>query len=281
MTADSIGMNPEEFDSYISGREIPPGSWKSSLLMCEGLQVMSQNLKTLSELKTRHDKILEETTKLQQEISKFEGEIGAEVAGILARTTYEIRGPKKPVTVDQDITTPPGDLPSPLVPQATGSFGQSNLARMVTDQGTRRPNFDVSGSSIGSADSLTLRGNASIEDYLSASNTSADNVSLLDLSGVEVGGAGDCLAEDTPSPMPPMSPLVTQEGAAGASKYLGFSAQSSSIPSINCDNAKKSEDEKVKPGEEKTEKEQRRGSKAEEAVVNALSGVFNTFDKLI
>ncbi len=42
MTAQSIGMDDEEFDSYLSGRVVPPGSWQSSLLMCQSLQAMSQ-----------------------------------------------------------------------------------------------------------------------------------------------------------------------------------------------------------------------------------------------
>ena len=36
-----------------SGRAVPPGSWRSSMLTCEGLQVMSQNVKTLMEVKNR------------------------------------------------------------------------------------------------------------------------------------------------------------------------------------------------------------------------------------
>jgi len=54
MTAESIGMDPEEFDCYITGRAVPPGSWRSSMLTCEGLQVMSQNVKTLMEVKNRY-----------------------------------------------------------------------------------------------------------------------------------------------------------------------------------------------------------------------------------
>ena len=65
MTAESVNMDPDEFESYFTGRAVPPGSWQSSLLMCEGLQVMAQNLKTLQELRGRHDKVLKETLKLQ------------------------------------------------------------------------------------------------------------------------------------------------------------------------------------------------------------------------
>ena len=39
MSAESVNMDPDEFDAYFSGRAQPPGSWQSSLFMCEGLQV--------------------------------------------------------------------------------------------------------------------------------------------------------------------------------------------------------------------------------------------------
>jgi len=53
LTAKSIGMDPEEFDSFVSGRVVPPGSWQSSLLLCESLQAMTQDIKTLAELRAR------------------------------------------------------------------------------------------------------------------------------------------------------------------------------------------------------------------------------------
>jgi hypothetical protein len=53
MTAESVNMDPEEFESYYSGRAVPPGSWRSSMLTCEGLQLMSQNVKTLTDVKNR------------------------------------------------------------------------------------------------------------------------------------------------------------------------------------------------------------------------------------
>ena len=45
MKAQELNLPQAEFDSYMSGEAIPPGSWEASLLMCEGIQTMSQNLK--------------------------------------------------------------------------------------------------------------------------------------------------------------------------------------------------------------------------------------------
>ena len=72
MTADSINMDPEEFDSYVTGRSVPPGSWRTSLLMCEGLQQMSQNLKSLADFRARHDQVLAEAVRLQDEMAAFQ-----------------------------------------------------------------------------------------------------------------------------------------------------------------------------------------------------------------
>ena len=140
MTAESVSMDPEEFDSYFSGRAVPPGSWQSSLLMCEGLQAMAQNLKTLQELRGRHDKVLRETIKLKEEMSAFQEEISAEVKAVLERTQYEIRGPRPPAedaadsvassgaaTVDLDALEDPGDLPSPMAPRERKRSSNSPL----------------------------------------------------------------------------------------------------------------------------------------------------------
>ena len=121
MTADSINMDTEEFDSYITGRAVPPGSWRSSMLTCEGLQLMTQNVKTLLEVKNRLNHVEVEATQLESNREKFQREIESEVAAALARTPFQIFGPKVPVAVDADTNDDLDlmkNLPPPLVPQA-------------------------------------------------------------------------------------------------------------------------------------------------------------------
>ena len=57
LTADSLGMDPDEFDSFLSGRVVPPGSWQSSLLLCESLQLMAQDAKMLADIRQRQEKL--------------------------------------------------------------------------------------------------------------------------------------------------------------------------------------------------------------------------------
>jgi len=120
LTANSLNLPQAEFDSYMSGQAIPPGSWEASLLMCEGLQTMSHNLKALAELSERQENLQNQCEGLEKEMEDFKVNLEQEVARVLARTSYVIRGPKKPATLDS-----PGQeveealLPPPLLPQTS------------------------------------------------------------------------------------------------------------------------------------------------------------------
>ena len=83
LTAESVNMDPDEFESYTSGKSVPLESWRSNLLMCDGLQKMSQNLKILSDLKVQHEQILSGAKKLEEEMDKFQQEIDSEVEIVL------------------------------------------------------------------------------------------------------------------------------------------------------------------------------------------------------
>ena len=100
LSAESVNMDPEEFETYTSGKSVPLESWRSNLLMCEGLQKMSQNLKVLAELKEQQTQILLDAKQLQSDLDQFQAEISSEVDLVLERTKYEI---KKPSTAKEPI----------------------------------------------------------------------------------------------------------------------------------------------------------------------------------
>lgn len=200
LSAESVNMDPEEFETYTSGKSVPLESWRSNLLMCEGLQKMSQNLKVLAELKEQQQKILLDAQQLQSDLDQFQTEISSEVDSVLDRTSYVIKKPstaKEPIDLDAEIDTPL-DLPAPLLP-ADISANKS---------------FVLDTSSSGLNVSSNNMGNLTLEDYLS---TSADNMSLMSLDM--------------------SSQMDSENGPESLSMYRGFSAQSSSIPSISCDSA--------------------------------------------
>jgi len=141
LSAQSLSLPEEEFKLYMSGESIPPGSWETSLLMCEGIQTMSHNLKTLSELTELQERILSDAEALEAEMRGWEETIKAEVEAVLARTQYTIRGPKQPAVVDSVVdaclSLPPPLLPQPAAhsPQALGTEPQPlNLPQPIGDE---------------------------------------------------------------------------------------------------------------------------------------------------
>ena len=255
LTAESVNMDPEEFESYTSGKSVPLESWRSNLLMCDGLQKMSQNLKVLSDLKSQQEQILKDAKKLEEEMAKFQADMHAEVDSVLERTQYTIKKrTKEPVNLD-DLSNPEEDLPAPLLP--------SNV-----EIEPKKDQF-----------------NPTLEDYMSTS----DSMSLLSL---------DMSAQAEPSE----SSTATSE--ANLSSYIGFSAQSSAIPSISCDSALKqkktsSSSENVvstassspmisaptSPEDEDLVTPKKSSSSEEEdngpTAAKVLSGIFETFDNLL
>jgi gas vesicle protein len=201
MTAESVSMDPVEFESYTSGKSVPLESWRSSLLMCDGLQTMSQDLKTLTDLKTKHDQILSDAKTLHADMEKFKTEINTEVETVLERTSYSIRkrgaATKEPVNIDAEIIDEDvKDLPVPLMPDAPNHSGITGIIKkdVIIIANTAPPVL--------------------LEDYLSAS----DNMSMLSL--------------DLSNQAETSSDMLDHSNLS----YRGFSAQSFSIPSISCDN---------------------------------------------
>ena len=155
LTAESVNMDAEEFENYTSGKKVPLESWRSNLLMCDGLQKMSQNLKILADLKIQQEKILSGAKQLELDMEKFEKEIDTEVENVLEKTKYVIKKPpsnvKELVNLDAELDHVE-DLPAPLLPE---NLDEENLKQSES----------------------SFANQTTLEDYLSAS----DNMSLLSL----------------------------------------------------------------------------------------------------
>jgi len=136
LTATSLNLPQSEFDSFMSG-EIPPGSWGSTLIMCEGIQSVNSSLASMKELEVLQANIVSECERLEKEMQEFQSFISTEVARVMANTEYTIREPKKPVTVDAlSPQTEENLLPPPLLPQnltpAASTSSLDNMDLMTT-----------------------------------------------------------------------------------------------------------------------------------------------------
>ena len=223
LSAGSLNLPQAEFDSYMSGSSIPPGSWEASLLMCEGIQTMSHNLKTLTELGERQAKLEADCSSLEGEMEEFGSFISGEVARVLAATAYTIRGPRTPAQLDAPA---PGleeaRLPPPLLPRAPpGGDLVPLLLPLVFPEGELPPE--------------ALAGGELASPLLPTVPPSLTGIELLSPTQGELPSPllpAPALGE-LPSPLLPTAAL----GEPSLSTYIGFSAQASSIPSISCSTA--------------------------------------------
>jgi len=226
LTAVSLNLPQGEFDSYVSGEAIPPGSWQASLLMCEGIQTMSHNLKTMADLSVLQAKIMDDCERLEKEMTDFQSFVSEEVQRVLARTTYTIREPKKPVTVD--CLSPQLEeslLPAPLLPQNLSPTPEKHNLDSVNPEPSSLP---------------------ALESYnlLDATPTESLPPPLLPVLGVSPPPTDQCDATiQSTTSLPSCDPILTpttvkiSTPATSLSTYIGFSAQSFSIPSISCNTA--------------------------------------------
>jgi len=210
LSARSLNLPQAEFDSYMSGQAIPPGSWEAGLLMCEGIQAMGHNLRSLGDLADRQERLAQDCAALEREMAEFQVSLGEEVAGVLARTTYTIRGPRQPAALDgpggeEEALLPPPLLPttSPTPPTLPASSTPPILTTSPTPPTTAQ----------------------SPPDPLSPSTPTSTSPFPPDPE------------EGAPCLPAPLLPTAGAPLASTLAAYVGFSAQASTIPSISCSTA--------------------------------------------
>ncbi|GFU76806.1 hypothetical protein TNCV_4519631 [Trichonephila clavipes] len=71
LTGESLNMNEEEFQRYLSG-EMPLLHTEQSATACEGLRLMSQNLITLNEIHEKNNEVMNDLINLRDDMIKFQ-----------------------------------------------------------------------------------------------------------------------------------------------------------------------------------------------------------------
>ncbi|KAJ9597795.1 hypothetical protein L9F63_011403, partial [Diploptera punctata] len=262
LTAESLNMPIAEFEQYMSGEVVPPSTWESALMMCEGMHLMYEHLATLDDLRNRHRLLMQNSTSLKEEMLKFKSDVAKRVATVLSRTPLTLQPRKTPTDIDSENPSCEA-LPPPIVPQiVTPQLGtDSKISESVAETSSTHdllspsPSFGLSPSMdelttpddiYAAQESLSfVQGLTSVNYDIDLSDLSADNSyaedppTSLPIETKPVDEGMPSLLDTTESPtgilLPsPIKPMCTGE-------YQGFAAQGWQIPSIPCDTGDKKE----------------------------------------
>lgn len=252
LTAESLNMPIDEFEQYMSGEVVPPSTWESALMMCEGMHLMYEHLATLDDLRSRHRILVQNSASLKDEMLKFKSDVAKRVAAVLARTPLTIQPRKTPTDIDSENPSCEA-LPPPIVPQIVATQLGADVPEPTSsphDLLSPSPSFVFSQS----LDELTtpddiyaaqeslsfVQGLTSVNYDIDLSDLSADNSYAEDTPvSLPLEEGMPSLLDTTESPTGVLLPSPIKPVCSG--EYQGFAAQGWQIPSIPCDTGDKKE----------------------------------------
>ncbi|XP_046680458.1 rab5 GDP/GTP exchange factor-like isoform X1 [Homalodisca vitripennis] len=126
LTAESLNMDEEEFEQFMTGQIFAPSTWETALIMCEGKHLMNEHKAVFKDLHHRQDVFMEEIAQLKEEMHNFEETVKKRVKDIITQYPLVVRprktvlrglGPSaQPVTLDEEDPACT-QLPPPIIPQ--------------------------------------------------------------------------------------------------------------------------------------------------------------------
>ncbi|CAD5125602.1 DgyrCDS13803 [Dimorphilus gyrociliatus] len=127
LDADSLSMPYEEFERYMRGEAIPGDPGK--VYGCEQLRLMKLNFTVLEELLVGQKSLANEVEMLQTDMINFEQDFRRKLTEVIEKTPISL---KKPIAPDAETPTDGSMLPSPLIPQSTGTLASIPVTTCFT-----------------------------------------------------------------------------------------------------------------------------------------------------
>uniref|UniRef100_A0A0A1XFM6 Rab5 GDP/GTP exchange factor n=1 Tax=Zeugodacus cucurbitae TaxID=28588 RepID=A0A0A1XFM6_ZEUCU len=96
LNGEDLCISEEEFDSLMSGDKAFSTPWESALLACEGLHLISENMKRMESLKKRNTSIATGLDNFRKDLEEFQREITDRVDACIAKAPLTILPIKTP-----------------------------------------------------------------------------------------------------------------------------------------------------------------------------------------
>uniref|UniRef100_A0A8D8WJP8 Rab5 GDP/GTP exchange factor n=1 Tax=Cacopsylla melanoneura TaxID=428564 RepID=A0A8D8WJP8_9HEMI len=120
LTARDLGMDPVEFEEYMSGKRACSSFWESAMFVIESLHTMDEGLTTLSDLAAKQSEVLDGTVQMRSDLDSFCAEITASIERIGDEIPLHFNSGGEKVEFDGHLSGEGEWLVSPLQPQVIG-----------------------------------------------------------------------------------------------------------------------------------------------------------------
>ncbi|XP_055687773.1 rab5 GDP/GTP exchange factor [Lutzomyia longipalpis] len=138
LTAESLSMPEEEFQELMSGEKMCNSAWESALLACESLNLISDNMKIMADLRKRNADLQDGIEAMNRDMDEFKAEISRKVSEVISRTPLVL----KPIHTRQNLAQNRKNIPNP-VDHASGGHFQANLMSALKLDDTKAPKLKV------------------------------------------------------------------------------------------------------------------------------------------
>ncbi|XP_039964261.1 rab5 GDP/GTP exchange factor isoform X1 [Bactrocera tryoni] len=207
LNGESLGISEEEFELLMSGDKAFSTPWESALLACEGLHLISENMKRMESLKKRNSSIATGIDNFRKDLEEFQREITDKVDACIAKaplTILPIKTPSHLISKARAHLANGGEI-GLATAESVGHYSANLIAAISADGKTNKE-------STKNTQPLVQNSTNQIIDILEdASHTLA----LKDTSTTSIGRL---------SPLPPAQPNIDLQFASPIFNYTPFDA---------------------------------------------------------
>jgi len=95
----SLSMDKQEFTDLMSGKKMYSTAWESALLACEGLRLMSENIRDMAELQRKSEATSNAILNVKRDMESFQIDIAERVRCVIQANPLDMRPIKMPTRI--------------------------------------------------------------------------------------------------------------------------------------------------------------------------------------